>query len=532
MNIFQKITWGVRRLAADTGMAKEYKDVFDVSGVPAFREFYNFSIFPAKYIYRGKYNAWHLVNAPTIGNPNATRELFKMGMAKAVCAELAGLIWSEKAEVHVSREGVVDDNDPLEQWVQKVLKKNAFYTKMQGHIEQTCALGGGALKVYAKMRHDDEHEPIRGTEKVMIDYCMADQFVPTAWDNAEVSEAVFVSRKAKDGYYYTRLEWHKWNGDTYIITNDLYRSEKYEVSDTKQSQDILGIWYPLNDIYPELVPKAEIHGLDNSLFSYYRVPSANNVDDNSPLGISIYGNAFDTLHALDICYDSLVREFRLGKKRIIVPAAAVRTVADPETGIMRRFFDANDEAFEALATDDPDALKVQDNSIELRVEEHVQALNALLSVLCLQVGFSASTFSFDMKTGLKTATEVISENSKTYKTIKTFQNMTNPAVERLVHNIIQIGILYDMEFEGKKISALASGSYEVAVTMDDAVLEDSTTKLNRGILLMTNDAISRDTFRQEYLGMTEEESAAEEEKIQGQSQAPALAADKLNEFEG
>ena len=141
------------------------------------------------------------------------------------------------------------------------------------------------------------------------------------------------------------------------------------------NQDILGVQYPLSALYPNLEPQTEIGGLTESLFSYYRTAIANNLDDNSPLGVSIYANAMDTLHALDICYDSLVSEFRLGKKRIIVPARCIRTVTDPQTGAQSRYFDPSDEVYEALATDDNQDLKIQDNSVELRVEEHVKALN-------------------------------------------------------------------------------------------------------------------------------------------------------------
>ena len=34
---------------ADTGIAKEFKDIFEISGVPAFREFYNFVYIPIQY---------------------------------------------------------------------------------------------------------------------------------------------------------------------------------------------------------------------------------------------------------------------------------------------------------------------------------------------------------------------------------------------------------------------------------------------------------------------------------------------------
>ena len=103
-------------------------------------------------------------------------------------------------------------------------------------------------------------------------------------------------------------------------------------------------------------------GLSTSLFAYYRPAIANNLDDDSPLGVSIYANALSTLKALDICYDSFVQEFRLGRKRIIVPAQCLRTVQDPVTNQVRRFFDATDEAYVALKSDDTDALKIQDNT--------------------------------------------------------------------------------------------------------------------------------------------------------------------------
>ena len=172
---------------------------------------------------------------------------------------------------------------------------------------------------------------------------MADQFVPTAWDNAKVTDGVFISRQAKDGYYYTRLEWHKWDGLTYWVSNELYRAEQGKRQNTSEPQDILGFRYPLESIYPYLNESTPMQGLQQSLFAYYRPAQANNIDDNSPLGVSIYANALSTLKALDICYDSLVREFTLGKKRIIVPAQCIRTLMEPQTGKTLRYFDASAE---------------------------------------------------------------------------------------------------------------------------------------------------------------------------------------------
>jgi A118 family predicted phage portal protein len=522
----------VQRTAGAAGVAREFKDIFELGGVPAFNQFYAFGIFVWKALYRGLYRPWHVIPAPTVKDARARRELYRLNTAKAVCAELASLVWGEECAVNVSmagRESTDENPDPLNEFVQDVLRGNAFGEKMQELIEQALALGGAAVKVWREVRRDREGNELPGSERIRLGYCMADQFVPTAWDNARVTEGVFISRRAKAGYYYTRLEWHKWDGLTYVVTNELYRADMQKGAAGEDSQDILGIRWPLAEIYPFLDEVTTIP-VEDSLFSYFRTPIANNLDDNSPLGVSLYGNALETLHALDICYDSFVREFRLGKKRIIVPARAVRTVVDPETGALRRYFDATDETYEALASDNPDDLKITDNSVTLRVEEHVAALNAFLSILCLQVGFSASTFSFDERGGLKTATEVISENSKTYKTIKTVQNQLRPALEHMIRNIIDVAILYGMQWQGQSVESLAAGGYEVSVVFDDGVTQDRQTNINEGVMLVGAGLLSKKTFMTDPKygqGLTPEQADAELAQIRAEGTGNAVDVTKL-----
>ena len=167
----------------------------------------------------------------------------------------------------------------------------------------------------------------------------------------------------------------------------------------------------------------------------------------------------------------------------------------------------------ALKTDDTDALKIQDNTVSLRVGEHEQAINALLSILCLQMGFSAGTFTFDRAQGLKTATEVISENSKTYKTIKSNQLQIKAAIDRVVDAIVQVASLYDVHWNGTSIRALSAPGWETKVVFDDSILQDRQTNINEGILLANNGLMSKKRFLMEKLGYTEEEAAQELEEI-------------------
>ena len=533
----------MQRAASSTGIAREYRDIFELGGVPAYQQFYEFGIFIWKMLYRGLYQPWHVVNAPTAANPNGRRTLFRLNTAKAVTAELASLVWGEECELRVSANnwteqtdpetGVVLNPDPLNEFIQSVLRDNAFREKMQEFIEQGLALGGGAMKVWRDARRDREGNEVPESGKIMLGYCMADQFVPTAWDNARVTEGVFISRVAKKGYYYTRLEWHAWDGMTYTIRNELYRSEMQRGAQAGQNQDVLGIRVPLAELYPWLEEET-VAPVGESLFSYWRTPIANNIDDNSPLGVSIYANALETLHAIDICYDSFVQEFRLGKKKIIVPTRFLRTVVDPVTGAQRRYFDPNDETFVGLADDNEKMPGPQEISCELRVEEHVAALNALLSILCLQLGFSATTFSFDEGAGLKTATEVVSENSKTYKTIKTVQNQLVPALEHLARNIIDVAILYGMQWQGQSVERLAADGYEVKVTFDDGVTQDRQTNLNEGVMLAGAGILSKFTIltdRKYGIGMTEKEARAELDRVKSEQTARVDVRDMFNTAE-
>lgn len=531
----KKVKGWMQSAGAATGIAREFKDIFEVGGVPAFNQFYYYGIFVWKWIYRGYYKLWHLAPAPTIANPNATRKMARMNTGKALCAELASIVFGDCVGINVSRKGWKGDTpDPLGEFVADVLRKNALSTKMQEHCEQAMALGGGALKVWFEPRRTADGNAIPGEGEMRIGYAMADQFVPTAWDNARVTEGVFISRVAKDGYYYTRLEWHKWSGETYVITNELYRAamEKGDRPDT--TQDILGVRVPLSDVYPLIAEETTFKGLEQSLFTYYRTPIANNLDDNSPLGVSLYANALDTLRSIDTVYDSLLREFRLGKKRIIVPANAVRTVVDPVSGKPVRYFDANCEAYEALNTDTPDALKVQDSSVELRVDEHVAALNAFLNILCLQTGLSLNTFSFSTGGGMKTATQVISEDSKTYKTAKTVRDQIRPAIEAVVNGIITVAKLYDVTWKGQSVADIAAGGYDINITFDDGITQDRQTNINEGLAMIGQGVLSKYTFltNPKYgQGLTPEQATEELRRIKDEQRGRIEALDILNSAE-
>ncbi|MDC2867571.1 phage portal protein [Bacillus sp. BP-3] len=418
-------------------------------------------------LYMGYYSKWHDITYKTVDGVSRKRRMNTMGMPKVISSEMANLVFNEKCEISVS-------DEKMNEYIQEVFKNNAFYMQFQNYLEYMFALGGIAIKCYA----DDKG--------ARIGFVNAECFIPLADNGKEITEGIFVNESRKNNKKYTLLEWHIWEGKTYVVRNELYESES----------DDLGVKVPLATLYQNLEEEVRMDGLKRSLFVYIKPNLANNVDLTSKLGVSIYSAALDTIKALDIAFDSFEREFRLGKKRIIVPSYAVKTVIDPQSGQMHRYFDATDEVYEAMNFDES-MKQIQDISVELRVEEHISGINALLNVLAMQVGFSAGTFTFDSQ-GLKTATEVVSENSKTYRTRSGHITIIEEALKDLIKVIMDVSSLYNFY--------TAPNEYDVAISFDDSIAEDRNTNADYWIKLKMNGLTSAKMAIMKVLKVTEEEA--------------------------
>jgi A118 family predicted phage portal protein len=263
---------------------------------------------------------------------------------------------------------------------------------------------------------------------------------------------------------------------------------------------------PLSELYPELPPLLLCPGAP-PLFAYFRPAVSNNINPDSPVGLSVFANAADTLKALDTAFDSFSREFVLGKKRIIVPSSCVQTVADMATGELRRYFDADDEAYVALKCDEESDLKITDNTVTLRVDEHIKAINALLNILCFQTGLSAGALSFDEIRGVRTATEILYRDNKTAAAAKANKNLLTDALTTLAKAVLYLG-----EACGA-IPAGAASTCGIAVGWHDGIICDDNTLIDNNIKLVNAGLKSKLSAVMEILKCGEEAARAELERI-------------------
>ena len=214
-------------------------------------------------------------------------------------------------------------------------------------------------------------------------------------------------------------------------------------------------------------------------FMMYKPNISNNININSPMGISIYANSLDKLQGVDLAYDAFCTEMNIGKGRIFVDKSLTRIDQDGET----RVFDNRDVAFYVYGdgtSENKEPLKFYNPT--LRVNDFFTGINRALSLLSSAVGFGENRYRFD-GTGITTATQVISENSEMFRTLKKHEIILNDTLIDIIKCLMYI------------CNTFGDGTYKfveetnIEIKFDDSIIEDKEsekasdrTDVNMGIM--------------------------------------------------
>lgn len=210
------------------------------------------------------------------------------------------------------------------------------------------------------------------------------------------------------------------------------------------------------------------------------------------MGISVFANAIDVLKGIDLIYDSYQNEFRLGKKRIILPLTMAQIMRN-ENGDTIPVFDDNDTEFYAVKeTDNFNQLK--EINMEIRSESHLGALQNSLNLLSSLTGLGNDRFMFDKYNGeMKTATEVISEKSELFQNLKKHELILGAAIKKLY-----CAILY---LNGKKIDET-----DIKIDFDDSIIQDKEKEFAQDLQLVSSGIMQKWEFRVKYFNESDEEA--------------------------
>lgn len=385
------------------------------------------------------------------------------GLPAAIAGEFARLVTLElKTEV--------TGNDFINEEYQAVVSDIRKYT------EYACAKGGLAMKPYASEGH------------IEVDMVQADRFFPTKFNSrGEVTAVVFAESLTVGKKVYTRLEYHQHEGTMYHINNKAF------VKQDLDNVEVLGKEVPLTAVpeWANLQEEVTLKNVKMPLFAYFKIPNANNVDDTSPLGVSVYSRAINDIKEADNQWTRLLWEFEGSELAI---DADITLFKKDDKGNYE-FPKGKDRLFRMMDLDD-NAEKYKVFAPAIRDENLINGFNAILRRIEFNVGLAYGTLS-DPNTVDKTAEEIKASKQRSYSTVSDIQKSLQTALEQLV---------YAMDVMAQLSGLSGRKKYEMSFDWDDSIVIDKEQELAS----MQQDAVAGFIRKELYVaakyGVSEEEA--------------------------
>lgn len=372
--------------------------------------------------YGGKYDQVGYVN--TMGDA-MKRDYMHLNMVEQSANLLAGLVFNEQCEVVVSDEDKekkrANSYESANDLIQHIFEHNDFKKNLMRYLEPMYAIGGLAVRPYVD----------NATGNIEYAWALANAFYPLKSNSNGISEGVIksVTMKVVDSKqeFYTLLEFHEWMDGDYVITNELYKSD---------DQTKVGKRVPLSDLFEDLEEQSYIENLTRPLFNYLKPSGFNNVNPHSPLGLGITDNSKPTLKQINDTFDQFNWEIKMGQRTVFVSDFMLQTLPSEDGKPPKQIFDPDTNVYKSMRMAQDEEM-VKDVTSDIRTEQYVAAINQSFKTLEMQLQVSSGTFSFDGQS-VKTATEIVSENSLTYRTRNNQVNEVEKFIKGLIISTLEL----------------------------------------------------------------------------------------------
>ena len=440
-----------------------YDKLYDMSGyIENWLEWYkgNVADFHNYYVYNGK--------------KQLSMKRLTLNMAKRVCEDWANLLLNEKTDITV---GDAHSQEVLH----KALEDCKFWQKGNEGIEKSFALGCGAFVVVVDNIGTNEQGQLVDVSKsqVKVKFVNATKIIPLTFEDDEITECAFINVNS---------------GKTYISIHLKNEQGNYEIHNIKCNGEGDNLSF-LDET------DHTVFDTQNSIpwFAMIKPNVANNIDINSPLGVSIFANAMGNLKEIDLVFDSYANEFILGKKRIFVNAES--WTVDSRTGEQYDVFDSNDVVIYTLPASDDGKQMITDVTQELRVDAHITALQNQLNLFGYKCGLGTEHYKFDSQ-GVATATQIVSVNSEMFRSIKRQEIVIEDVLITLVK-----AMLYAINtFTSETVDVNA----EITIKFDDSIVIDEESERARDLIDISNGIMSKVEYRMKWYN---EDEATARQKV-------------------
>lgn len=371
-------------------------------------------------------------------------DVISLRLPTAVASELSRLVFTES-------EITTDEKSPYK------ATADDFTSRLGGEFETALAFGGMMFKPY--LSHG----------KIFIDLIRADCFVPVSFAGKTMTAAIFVSRKTVGNAYFTLIEYHEFNSEnnTHTIKNKVCKSLNSEIIGWECGFDEVPEW-------SGLVTNITFTNVEKPLFSYFRVPSANDIDIDSPLGVSVYARAVDLFRQADEQWARIEWEYESKETALDVSRDMIKGNDLPKR---------KNRIYRKYDTDSLDGNFYNIFSPEIRDSAQFNYFNRILQRIEFNCGLAYGTLS-DPQTVEKTAEEIKTSKQRSYTQVSAIQRNLETAVNDLFYAVSVYA----------KIGGISSESAEITCTWGDSVLEDTDKEFQRRLQMVSAGLLTKEKF--------------------------------------
>lgn len=384
-------------------------------------------------------------------------DVISLRLPTAITSELSRLVFTES-------EITTDDKSPYKANV------DDFTSRLDDEFETALAFGGMMFK------------PFLSHGKIFIDLIRADCFMPVAFVGKVMTSAIFVSRKTIGNACFTLIEYHDFNAEkhTHTIKNKVCKSLNSEIIGWECGFDEVPEW-------SGLVPEIVFRNIEKPLFSYFRVPSANDIDLDSPLGVSVYARAVDLIRQADEQWARIEWEYESKETALDVSQDMIK-----ENGLPKR----KNRIYRKYDIDNLDGNFYNIFSPEIRDSAQFNYFNRILQRIEFNCGLAYGTLS-DPQTVEKTAEEIRTSKQRSYTQISAIQRNLETAVNDLFYAVSVYA----------KIGGISSEDAEITCTWGDSVLEDTDKEFQRRLQMVNAGILTKEKFISWYFHCDENDAS-------------------------
>ena len=288
---------------------------------------------------------------------------------------------------------------------------------------------------------------------------------------------------------FTLLEIHTLTRNGFTIENRAFRS---------QSEELLGSEIALTEVeaWADLSPMHEFAGIEHLPFGIFRVPLANAIEEDSPLGVSTYSRATELIYEADRRYSDICWEFEA--KQAAVHVASSMLDFDRDTG-KYKLPEGRERLYRAVnyekGLNDKPLIDVY--SPEIRTSQYLEGFNAQLRLIEFACNLAYGTLS-DPNTVDKTAEEIKASKQRSYAYVRDCQNALETA-------LIEWGEAAEF---WARLYRLDAGRVSMKFEWGDSIISDPEAEREEDRKDLANGTLRPEEYRAKYRNETIEEALA------------------------